>query len=151
RAGGFYRHFKSKQEVLIEAVERMVAQMVVEMRVEDVLKQKNVRNELLFIARKFLEHAEKYRTLRLLFAREAHKSPPLRAAAQRANLKLAHQDIVPWTAHALKRAARKEEAETFAFLIFGPVLLYLISLDREQPAFGLSEMRALTAWADFWA
>lgn len=151
RAGGFYRHFKSKEAVLIESVGAMAREMIAEVRLDEILAQGGVKAELMFIAERLLAHAAQYRELRLLLSREAHKTPALRAAMQKANLKLARQDIVPWTAHALKRAGRSENAETFAFLVFGPVLLYLISLDRGQPAFGLSREDALGAWAEHWA
>jgi AcrR family transcriptional regulator len=151
RAGGFYRHFKSKQAVLIDGVGKMAREMIAEVRLEEILEAGGVKAQLLFVAERLLAHAEQYRVLRLLLQREAHKLPALRAAMQKANLKLARQDIVPWTAHALKRAGRKDDAATFAFLVFGPVLLYLISLDREQPAFGLSKDDALGAWAKHWA
>lgn len=151
RAGGFYRHFESKEAVLIESVAGMVTEMVAEVRLEEILKAGSVKAELLFIAERLLAHAAQYRELRLLLSREAHKLPALRAAMQKANMTLARQDIVPWTAHALKRAGRKDDATTFAFLVFGPVLLYLISLDRNQPAFGLSKNDAMETWAAHWA
>ena len=151
RAGGFYRHFSSKEAVLVEGVQQMAAEIVAEVELEEVLARGSVRAELLFIAKKLFSHARQYRTLRLLLQREAHKLPTLRSVMQGANMKLAKQDIVPWTAYALKRVGRKEDANSYAFLVFGPVLLYLVSRDRDQPAFGLSEKKALSAWADFWA
>lgn len=151
RAGGFYRHFQSKEAVLFESVQTMATKMVAEIQLDEVLKQKTVRAELLFIAKKMLSHASRYRTLRLLLQREAHKMPALRAVMQKANTKLTKQDVVPWAKHALQRVGRKEDPTSFAFVIFGPVLLYLISQDRNQPAFGLSEKKALNVWADYWA
>lgn len=151
RAGGFYRHFKSKEAVLIESIGKMAREMIAEVRLKEILEAGSVKAQLMFIAERLLTHAAEYRVLRLLLQREAHKLPALRAAMQKANLALAQQDIVPWTAHALKHAGRKDDAETFAFLVFGPVLLYLISMDRDQPAFGLSKDSALGAWAEHWA
>lgn len=152
RAGGFYRHFRSKDAVLAESLARMAGELVAEIRLEDVLQQKTVRAELLFIAGKLIAHSREHRSLRLLLQREAHKLPALRAKMQEANLVLARQDIVPWTAHALKRAGRRRvDPRTFAFVVFGPVILYIISQDRNQPAFGLSEEAAIEAWAAFWA
>lgn len=151
RAGGFYRHFASKEQVLTESVRRMASEIVAEIRLGDVLAQKSVKAELLIIAQSLLDHAEEYRSLRLLLQREAHKLPVLKEVMQEANLNLARQDIVPWTEHALKRARKKGDAATMAFVIFGPILLYLISEDRGQPAFGLRRKKALDAWADYWS
>jgi AcrR family transcriptional regulator len=95
RAGGFYRHFKSKDAVLFEGLEAMAAEMVAEVRLEDVLQRPDVRAELIFIATSLLDHAAQFRVLRLLLLREAHKVPELEDVMQSANLKLARQDIVP--------------------------------------------------------
>ena len=151
RAGGFYRHFESKEAVLIESIGKMSRELIAEVRLDEILEAGGIRDQLLFIAERLLTHAEQHRDFRLLLQREAHKLPALRAAMQRANATLASQDIVPWTAHALKRAGRKDAATPFALLVFGPVLAYLISLDRNQPAFGLSKDDALHAWATHWA
>jgi AcrR family transcriptional regulator len=151
RAGGFYRHFKSKDAVLFEGLEAMAAEMVAEVRREDVLQRPDVRAELIFIATSLLDHAAQFRVLRLLLLREAHKVPELEDVMQSANLKLARQDIVPWTEHALKRAGKDEDATSFSLLVFGPVLTYLISLDRDRPAFGLDQDVMLESWASYWA
>ena len=151
RAGGFYRHFKSKDAVLFEGLEAMAAEMVAEVRLEDVLQRPDVRAELIFIATSLLDHAAQFRVLRLLLLREAHKVPELEDVMQSANLKLARQDIVPWTEHALKRAGKDEDATSFSLLVFGPVLTYLISLDRNRPAFGLDQDVMLESWASYWA
>ena len=151
RAGGFYRHFKSKNAVLFEGLEAMAAEMVAEVRLEDVLQRPDVRAELIFIATSLLDHAAQFRVLRLLLLREAHKVPELEDVMQSANLKLARQDIVPWTEHALKRAGKDEDATSFSLLVFGPVLTYLISLDRNRPAFGLDQDVMLESWASYWA
>ena len=151
RAGGFYRHFKSKNAVLFEGLEAMAAEMVAEVRLEDVLQRPDVRAELIFIATSLLDHAAQFRVLRLLLLREAHKVPELEDVMQSANLKLARQDIVPWTEHALKRAGKDEDATSFLLLVFGPVLTYLISLDRDRPAFGLDQDVMLESWASYWA
>ena len=106
---------------------------------------------MIFIATSLLDHAAQFRVLRLLLLREAHKVPELEDVMQSANLKLARQDIVPWTEHALKRAGKDEDATSFSLLVFGPVLTYLISLDRDRPAFGLDQDVMLESWASYWA
>jgi len=151
RAGGFYRHFESKQAVLFESIDNMSSALVAEIRLEEVLAQKTVRDELLFVADRMLSHAKEYRTIRLLLQREAHKIPQLRDVMEAANQKLAKQDVIPWVLHALKRAGRDDEPIAFAFLFLSPVLLYLISADRGQPVLGIEQNRAMEIWADYWA
>ena len=152
RAGGFYRHFKSKDDVLVQAINRMAEEMIAELRLEDVVSLKSPRAELLVIARSLLRHAEKYRALRLLLQREGHKLPALRRAARRANARLATMDVVPWVENVLRRSkAPTKNARELALMIFSPVVLHLISIDRGDPAFGLKDESFLDPWADHWA
>ena len=71
---------------------------------------------------------------------------------QRANKRLASLDVVPWVEHALGRSGlRNRNIREVALTIFGPVLLYIYSLDRGEPAFGLQGDAFLDTWADHWA
>jgi AcrR family transcriptional regulator len=152
RAGGFYRHFSSKEDVLIQALRRTADTMVAEIRLEEIVSLKSPRAELLVIARAIMRHAEAYRPLRLILQREGHKLPALRTAARHANARLASLDVVPWIKHALRRSgAKARDPRELGLLIFGPVLLYIISVDRGDPAFGLPDERFLDMWADHWA
>lgn len=152
RAGGFYRHFGSKDELLREAVERMSAEMLGELRLEDIVVLRDPRAELLVIARAMLRHAEKHRPFRLLIQREAHLLPVLRRAAKQANARLAALDVVPWVADMLRRAhIHGHDPRQLALIIFGPIVLYLLSVDRGDPAFQLRDERFLEPWAQHWA
>jgi AcrR family transcriptional regulator len=151
RAGGFYRHFSSKEEVLVEALRRMAGEMVAEIQLKEVISLKSVRAELLVMARAMMRHAEQYRPLRLILQREGNELPVLHNAARRANARLASQDLLPWVRHALRRsgmAVRKLGERSL--LIFGPVLFYIFSVDRGDPAFGVRAERFLDLWADHW-
>jgi AcrR family transcriptional regulator len=153
RAGGFYRHFKSKEDLLVEAIGRLASEMISEIAVEQVTSLGSIRAELLVIARAIVHHAEKHRTLRILFQREAHRLPRLRAAAKHANRKLAVMDVVPWVRSALARSGRTtKSARETGLMIFGPVLIHIQAQDRGDAAFGISDIEAvLPMWADHWA
>jgi AcrR family transcriptional regulator len=153
RAGGFYRHFKSKEDLLVEVIARMAGEMISEIAIEEVTSLRSIRAELLVIARALVRHAGKYRTMRLLFQREAHKLPKLRAAAKRANRKLAAMDVVPWVESALARSGRKMKgARQTALLIFAPVLLHIVAQDRGDRVFGIGNPEDfLLLWCDHWA
>jgi AcrR family transcriptional regulator len=152
RAGGFYRHFKSKEAVLLYAVEQMAEEMIADLTLSDVTALKAPRAELLVIARALMRHAALYRPLRLLMQREGHKMPTLRKAAKRANARLAALDVVPWVEDAMKRAGvRGRNARETGLIIFGPVLVHILALDRGDAAFGLKDEHFLDGWADHWA
>lgn len=152
RAGGFYRHFSSKEEVLVEGVRRISAEMIQELRLEDVISLKEPRAELMAIATALLSHAEIYRPFRVIIQREAHRLPALRDAARQANARLAAMDVVPWLEHALRRAGRAtHNAREIGLIVFGPVLVYILGLDRGDAAFGLKDDAFLETWAEHWA
>ncbi len=152
RAGGFYRHFKSKDDLMIQAVDSMAAEMIAGIRLDDVTSLKSIRAELLIIARALYRHAEAYRPMRLFIQREAYRLPKLHAAARRANSKLGVLDVVPWVESALKRSGiRKTDPNALGLTIFGPVLIHIYSLDRRDPAFGIKDPETfLPLWADHW-
>jgi AcrR family transcriptional regulator len=152
RAGGFYRHFASKDEVLLEAIERMSAEMIAEIRLEEVAALQSPRAELLVIAQALTRHAERYRSLRRLIQREGHKVPALRGAAKRANRRIAALDVVPWVKSVLQRSKiTGMNAREVGLMMFGPILIYIYSSDRDDPAFGMTKIDAfLSTWADHW-
>jgi AcrR family transcriptional regulator len=152
RAGGFYRHFPSKEAALVQALQEMASEMVAEIRLEDVAALKAPRAELVVIAQALIRHAERYRSMRLILQREGHKLRGLAKTAQRANAKLANLDIVPWVTDTLRQSGiTAHEPREVALLIFGPILLHILSLDRGDPAFGLRTDVFLSSWADHWA
>jgi AcrR family transcriptional regulator len=152
RAGGFYRHFSSKEQVLVQAVRRMAAEVVAEIRLDEIVSLKSTRAELLVIARALIHHAELNRPLRLILQREGHKLLALRMAARHANARLASVDVLPWIRHAVRRCHPPvRDARDLGLMIFGPILLYIISIDRGDPAFGVGLERFLETWADLWS
>jgi AcrR family transcriptional regulator len=153
RAGGFYRHFMSKEDVLLKAMDGLVESLIAELRVEEIVTLGSIRAELLVIARALIRAAEEQRPLRLLLQREGYKLPALRKAARKANAKLAAMDVLPWVKGALARSGRKvKDPRAAAMIIFGPIVTFFIAQDRDDAAFGISEAEAfLQPWADHWA
>jgi len=153
RAGGFYRHFRSKEDVLLKAMGGLVDGLIAELRVEEIVSLNSIRAELLVIARVLIRAAEAQRPLRLLLQREGHKLPALRRAARKANAKLAAMDVLPWVESALARSGHKtENSRAIAMIVFAPVVVYFIGQDRDDPAFGISDAETfLKPWADHWA
>jgi AcrR family transcriptional regulator len=152
RAGGFYRHFRSKEDLLVAALERFSGEMVDEIRLQDIVSLKSPRAELLTIARALIRHAEAYRPLRLILQREGHKLPALRRAARRANQRLDSHDLAPWLEDVLRRSGvAVHGTRALCLMIFAPVVLYIFSVDRGDPAFGLKNADFLDRWANHWS
>ena len=152
RAGGFYRHFPSKDDVLAEALRRLADEMIAEIRIEEVVKLRSARAELLVIASALIRHAELNRPFRLLLQREGHKSPVLKKAVRASNQRLASVDLIPWLEHILKRSGKStRNVRELALLIFGSLVAHIFSLDRGECAFGARPEEFLELWASHWA
>ena len=153
RAGGFYRHFSSKEDVLVRAIEGMAAEIAADIRIEDLIRLKAPRAELLLIARALIRHAELYRPLRLLVQREGYKLSAVKTAARRANAKLGTIDVVPWVENSTARfGIDVRDAAALALVIFGPVVTYILGIDRADPAFGVADAEDfLDLWAAHWS
>jgi AcrR family transcriptional regulator len=151
RAGGFYRHFASKEQLLVEAVRRMADEMVASLAVSELSALGHPRSELLVIARGMLRHAAAYRPTRLLLQREGHKLPALAAVARQSNARLAEVDLMPWIENVqARRGVQGPVGRDLALLIFGPIVTLIFSIDRGDPAFGVETESFLAAWADHW-
>jgi AcrR family transcriptional regulator len=151
RAGGFYRHFKSKEDVLEQAIVAMSRELISELRLGDVITLKSPRAELLVIARALIEHAAQYRPLRRILQRDPQLSVGVMRAAKEANESLASQDLLPWVRNVLKRSGRSpRQARALTLIIFGPVIAYIFGLDRATPPLGLTEAGFLDVWAEHW-
>lgn len=138
--------------MLEQALAEMAREMIADFRLSDVVALQSPRAELLVVARALIAHAAKYRALRLILRREALESPRMRKAAQRANAKLAAQDLMPWLKDVLKRSgARTKSLPALALIIFGPIVSFIVAQDRGEPAFGLRDDGFLALWADHWA
>jgi AcrR family transcriptional regulator len=152
RAGGFYRHFASKEAVLVEAVGRIADEMIAEVRLAEIVKLKSAHAELLVIARALIRHAETYRSLRLLVQREGHKLRALRKMAAASNKRLASVDLVPWVEDMAKRSGRPvRNPREMALVIFGPIMAQVLAFDRGERAFGADPEAFLETWASHWA
>jgi AcrR family transcriptional regulator len=153
RAGGFYRHFSSKEDVLVGALESMAEEMVADIRMEEVIRLNAPRAELLLIARTLIRHAERHRPVRLLVQREGYKLKAVKAAARHANARLAAIDVVPWIENVASRfGIEVHSAAELALVVFGPVVTYIIGIDRADPVFGVAAADDfLDGWATHWS
>src|SRR4029077_17104247 len=109
-------------------------------RLDEVAALKAPRAELLVIARALIEHSARYRSLRRILQRDAQLTPKLKKTAQRANERLATQNPIPWVKDVLRRSgAPAKNARELALIIFGPVVSYILALDRGATALGLTD------------
>ena len=152
RAGSFYRHYASKEEVFKDCIETFVEEVFAELSFSDMLPLGDVRAELLIIGRTLLRLATRHRKIRVLLRSEGRRYPQVASRMAEINRRFGEQSLTPWLETTYGPYVHAGESlESLALMIFGPVLYYMLESDLDQHAFGLTEEVLLTSWADFWA
>lgn len=150
RAGGFYRHFESKEALLAAVAREDIVEREDEIGFADLLPLGDTRAELLLIARAYLRANERQRKYYDLIL-EARRIPALRDLEQSANEELTGF-MKNWIAQkpAAKRL-RGEALTAFMLTVFGGLGFYLMKRLQGVSLPGVSDEAMIAQWADYWA
>jgi TetR/AcrR family transcriptional repressor of uid operon len=148
RSGTFYRHFESKEALLV-AIGEEVIERPGEVLTETTLSLGDTRAELVLIARGYQQAAERQAPLRALIA-ETASLPGIQALVAEVEMELVER-IGRWLA--LKPATQNMDAAEQCALfiqIIGGWMFWMSK--RGTPAFPpeLDNQRMLDLWADRW-
>ncbi|GAB4528829.1 MAG: hypothetical protein Tsb0010_11180 [Parvularculaceae bacterium] len=150
RAGGFYRHFKSKHALLVAlAAERFETPR--KLGLTDVFPLGDTRAELVYIARAYARLNRPGDRLERVLRDEAPRIPELAALLARAHGDLAAA-LAAWIG--AKPACQGLDAGAVmevTMMIAGGWLFYLSRRDEFAPPAGFAEEGLLRRWADHWA
>jgi AcrR family transcriptional regulator len=151
RAGGFYRHFRSKDE-LLEAVLDAEIDTPENTGAVASFDLGDTRAELIAIGRAYLAMNRKNRDLIRVLEREASRAPGIRTKSQAANEEAAAV-ISDWIAG--KPAGSGLKAPTIAqlaLMIFGAWFFYIQKAVHQDICLpDIEEESLLKNWATFWA
>jgi TetR/AcrR family transcriptional repressor of uid operon len=149
RSGTFYRHFESKEALLV-AIGEEVIERPGEVLTERTLSLGDTRAELVLIARGYQQAADRQAPLRALIA-ETASLPGIQALVAEVEMELGER-IGRWLAQkpATQNMDAAEQAALFIQIIGG--WTFWLS-KRGTPAFPpeLDDRRMLDLWADRWA
>jgi len=152
RAGGFYRHFKSKEELLYEMLESYFQEIDEELTFRHVFPLGDTKSELLLIGRTILNHAERHRDLRNVLLRGARYIPKINELLSSINQQGAYAEIVPWLKQKLgTKRCKALDTDAFAVVVFAPVFYTLRNIDQKEEPLGVDRERVLNTWANQWA
>lgn len=152
RAGSFYRHYKSKQEIFDDCVAALSADIAAEFDFSHIFPLRDLRAELLALGRTIMGFAEKRRTLRMFMRRAAQHDARRLDALQAVNRRFYDDTLISWLERTLKENGRENmPARETAALIFGPILYHMLQRDIGSAPFDLSDDALIESWADFWA
>jgi AcrR family transcriptional regulator len=151
RAGGFYRHFKSKED-LLEAVLDAEIDTPENTGAVASFDLGDTRAELIAIGRAYLAMNRKNRDLVRVFEREAARVPAMQAKSQTANEE-AMTTIAEWiTGKPGGTGLAESQVTELALMIFGAWFFYIqktVHQDISLP--NIEEESLLKNWATFWA
>ncbi len=150
RAGGFYRHFASKADLVAEIGETSIIESRKELGFEDVLPLEDTRSELLVIARGYLRAAERQAPLADLIA-ETRNLPQVQDLERRVSVDLlrALSDWLRRKPHARRMSRARRDA--LAVTVFGGWLFYLTKRGTPSLPPRLDDRVMLREWSSYWA
>ncbi|MEO1136082.1 MAG: TetR/AcrR family transcriptional regulator [Pseudomonadota bacterium] len=150
RAGGFYRHFASKEALLLAIAEQRF-ETPEALGLTSVLPLADTCSELLYIARAYDRMNQPDDGLAHLFRTEAARIPELGSMIATANETLL-QALSEWIAQkpALK-GKNKAEIANATMLIFGAWLFFLTRRNETMSLKSQKSDAFLKRWAEYWA
>lgn len=152
RGGGFYRHFRSKREILDAAIDRHLNEIQATESVMDLMPLGDWRSELALMARWSLQQLAKMRPLIRIVHREADEFPDLVGRYHERIVKSGYRLAAEWFRHKVKEAGLPDQdADAFAAVAFGSIVNYRIQEALlGQPPAGVSEERFVDAYLTAW-
>lgn len=150
RAGGFYRHFDSKEALIVAIAREDIIEREEELGFDAFLPLGDTRAELLLIARAYLRANERQRKYFNLI-QEVRKIPALARFEETANAQMV--DVLKkWVAQ--KPAAKQLRGAAlgaFTLTVFGGLGFYLTKRLQGIKLPGVSDDAMIERWADYWA
>lgn len=149
RAGGFYRHFPAKDDLLKTALEDYFDDINADLAIGDVLPLGDTRAELILMARTILKHARRNRDVRRIVRREWRHIKGVAERAHEIAQVDAYKDVLEWTTKKLKDCGKDHlEPTATTVAIFGSVFFLLFTLDQGDLPLGIDEEPFLDAWSE---
>lgn len=152
RAGGFYRHFKAKEDLLVEALQRYVDETTRELQFSNIMPLGDTRAELILIGRTTLMSAERHLDLRKIIRREGRHIKRVGDIIHSVARQDAFSEILPWLENKIAETGFvTDDVKALAINVFGPVFFVLYAQDQNDEPLGVAREPFLTSWATLWA
>jgi AcrR family transcriptional regulator len=150
RAGSFYRHFQSKEDLLVEIAKTKIAEQPEEFDFQQIAGLGNTRAELRLIAQIY-EKASQRQQKYLPLIEEIRRTEFGKDLENKVNNKMV-KALIGFVA---KKPAAKtmtlKQKSVLTMMIFGAWLFYLTKSQQHIKIPSLPRNDFLDSWADFWA
>lgn len=151
RRGALYRHFGSKEELLMAAVETHVASVEAALARIDAVPPEDVAADALAWGRWFLAELDAERNLFRILEQDGDRFPGLRDVVRERVVDAGHHRIgeLIRQRHPAGAGAGAVDAEALALLVIGPLVHHRrTTWTFGGPPVGVDDERLLRAWAD---
>ena len=150
-AGGMYRHFRSKEDLLLAAMELYQADVAAYVaRTPELLELGDVRAELLLAAKLSREFNERNDALLRVLVLESAAIPTKARRQFEAAWNQGYRTYATWLERKLGKDARID-VEAAAIQLFGSLAQYQLQENTfAKPPLGVGYERFVAAWADHW-
>lgn len=148
RAGGFYRHFASKEDILLLAMDRYEAEIIAEIEALKQLDMPSPREEMEKISMAVRDHAWRHRHLRVVLRQDGRALPKVRARIRQFNQADAWLVLLEWTRKQLDAETVDDEVRLHTFQIFSLLALILYLQDVDEKPLGLDPDIVFNHWLD---
>lgn len=151
-AGGMYRHFRSKEDLLLAAVERYRADVATFLgRAPELMRLGDVRAELLVAAKLSREFNERNDALLRVLILEQQAIPKKAQRHFQAAWEDGYRLYARWLTERLGPGSTVD-VEAAAIQLFGALAQYQVQVETfSHPPLGVDPERYIVAWADHWA
>lgn len=149
RAGGFYRHFKSKAALLLALAESTV-ETPVQVGFDSVLPLEDTRAELIHIARSYQKLDQPQDGFANVIHAEAVRIPELAQMIKRANTVM-FEVLLDWLkSKPIAKNTPEQKLVELVFIIFGGWLFFLDAQNRVSLPHAFKSDSLLKSWAAHW-
>ena len=151
RGGGFYRHFRSKEDVLAAGVDAHIALSAQTRASLNLLPFGDLRSELTLVCRWLLESIDQQRYVLQVVEREAERFPKLREKWRVQLLEAVHSAAIAFTRRWAEQTGHpSRDPEASAVLMVGAAMSYR----RAQWTFGsaplgVTDERFVATWVHY--
>ncbi len=146
RAGGFYRHFKNKEEILFEAMDAYSKEILAELDEMKTMPAGTPHEELTWMTRHVVDHAARHKSLRLVLRRDGRNLPRVLERIRAFNQGDAWDVFVEWTRKQLGKKRVDQAVKQHTFLIFSTLALILYLQDYGEIPLSLDKDDVLEHW-----
>jgi AcrR family transcriptional regulator len=152
RAGGLYKHFRSKDEVLTAGIERHVAEIEVMHSAMDLMPLGDVRAELTLIARWALAELRNEQNLMKIVFRDGDQFPRLVQLFSDRIVNRGYREAATVIGRLLEQAgAFEHDPNAVAAIALGSLVHYRVEEAMfGQPPAGVGEEEFIETWVDVW-